>query len=331
MTPVGLVERGHAQSPDGTTAIRNQTSTSAPSAVEPQLANSLPEQQWSVADRKLAALRATPPEIIRLWPGDGTRADDPARKLDEKLPEKADGLVRVTNVSCPTLHYWRPEGNVSDGRAVVIFPGGAYNGLAAQHEGTDIAAWLNAQGIAAFIVKYRVLRRVGLEKHAVALQDAQRAVRIVRSRAKEIGVETDQIGVLGFSAGGNLAALTVHQSGTTSYAPIDAIDKVSARPDFAVLIYPAYLVAAGGGPELDPLIGALPSRDAYPPTFLAVAADDRFAPDSIYYALHLQEQKVPSELHVFASGGHGQGLRETGGPFAHWTHSCARWLADLKD
>lgn len=288
----------------------------------------LPESDWSPADRKLAALRDSPPLVIRLWPGNGSRPEDPAADLIETLPARPDGLVRVTNVSTPTMHYWRPP--APDGRAVVIFPGGAYNGLATQHEGTDIAAWLNRQGIVAFVVKYRVPRRAGLEKHAVALQDAQRAIRIVRSRAAEFGIKPDQIGVLGFSAGGHLAALTVHQAKIRSYDVIDEIDKVSSRPDFAVLIYPAYLTAEGGGPELDPLIAPFPSRKDYPPIFSAVAADDRFAPDSIYYALHLHQQKVAGELHVYTSGGHGKGLREAGGPFARWTRSCERWLTDLK-
>lgn len=292
------------------------------------ISQALPKSEWSPADQRLAKLRETPPTIIRIWPADGSRNDDPAADLAETLPEKSDGLVRVTNVSRPTLHHWQPA--APDGRAVIVFPGGAYNGLAAQHEGTDIAEWLNRQGITAFVAKYRVPRREGLEKHAVALQDAQRAIRLVRSRAEEFGIESDQIGVLGFSAGGHLTALTVHQAKSPSYESIDEIDKLSARPDFAVLIYSAYLVAADGGPELDPLLAPLQSRNDYPPIFSAVAADDRFAPDSIYYALHLHQQKVAGELHVYASGGHGKGLREIGGPFARWTKACERWLADLK-
>lgn len=288
----------------------------------------LAEAEWSVADHKLAALRDPAPEVYPIWPNDGKRNDDPDVDLTEELLERPDGLVRITNVTRPTLHAWRPEH--PDGRAVVVFPGGAYNVLAAQHEGTDIAQWLNGQGITAFIAKYRVPRRKGLDKHAVALQDAQRAIRIVRSRAKEFQIDPDQIGVLGFSAGGNLATLTVHRSGASSYQSIDSIDEASAAPDFAVLIYPAYLMAAGKDHELDALIAPLKSRDDHPPIYMAVAADDRFATDSLHYLLQLHEEKVPAELHVYASGGHGQGLRETGGPFAQWTKSCARWLADLK-
>lgn len=291
------------------------------------------ESDWTSGDRKLAVLRQPKPEIISLWPGDGRRDDDPGAEFEEELPQRPDGLVRITNVSRPTLHLWRP--NQADGRAVIVFPGGAYNALAAQHEGTDIAAWLNEQGITAFVAKYRVPRREGLEKHAVALQDAQRAIALVRSRAAEFGIDPQQIGVLGFSAGGNLAALTVHQSAKRSYQADDVIDQTATRPNFAILVYPAYMVAEGrvagtDGSALDPLIEPLRSRNDYPPIYLAVAADDRFAPDSLHYLLHLHQVKVPGELHVYASGGHGKGLRESGGPFAQWTRSCRRWLDDLK-
>lgn len=284
---------------------------------------------WTEGDRQLAALRKPAPEIISIWPGDGKRDDDPAAVLQEELPQRPDGLVRITNVSRPTIHVWRPAH--PDGRAVVIFPGGAYNALAAEHEGTQIAQWLCDQGITAFVTKYRVPRRDGLDKHAVALQDAQRAIRLVRSRADVFDIDPQQIGVLGFSAGGNLAALTVHHSDRQSYPPADSIDAVRANPDFAILIYPAYLTAEDTADGLDPMIQPLKSSKDYPPIYLAVAADDRFAPDSLHYLLHLHRAKVPAELHVYASGGHGKGLRESGGPFAQWTRSCARWLADWQN
>jgi hypothetical protein len=127
-----------------------------------------------------------------------------------------------------------------------------------------------------------------------------------------------------------LAALTVHQAEKNSYEVRDAVDLESPKPNFAVLIYPAYLVKEGSETELDSLIVPLHGRNDYPPTYVAVAADDRFAPDSICYALHRHQQRAPSELHVFSSGGHGNGLRAEGGPFAQWPQSCERWLSDLK-
>ncbi|QDV45941.1 Acetylxylan esterase precursor [Stieleria neptunia] len=305
--------------------VSGDVAKSAAAEIEPVT----PSADWTAGDRQLAALRKPAPEIISLWPGDGKRADDPGAELSEELPQRPDGLVRITNVSRPTIHVWRPER--PDGRAVILFPGGAYNALAAEHEGTQIAQWLCDQGITAFVTKYRVPRREGMDKHAVALQDAQRAIRLVRSRADSFNVDPQQIGVLGFSAGGNLATLTVHLSDRQSYPPGDSIDAVRANPDFAILIYPAYLTADDTADGLDPLIQRLKSSNDYPPIYLAVAADDRFAPDSLHYLLHLQRAKVPAELHVYASGGHGKGLREIGGPFAQWTQSCARWLADLQN
>lgn len=299
----------------------------APTKPEPSIAG-LDMKDQSKGDKALAALRKPPPAIIPLWPDDGTRGDDPTRDLEEVLPQRPDGFVRVTSVSRPTLHFWPAER--PDGRAVIIYPGGGYNGLATQHEGTEVAAWLNSLGITAFVAKYRVPRRKGLEKHAVALQDAQRAIRIVRTRAEEFGIEPDQLGVMGFSAGGNLAALSFHRAAHPSYEPIDDIDKAKLRPDFAMLVYPAYLTTDRTGPELDPIFTGLQHRKDYPPIFTAVAADDPFAPGSLYYQLHLHQQRVSSELHVYEKGGHGKGIQERGYPFSQWTRSCERWLTDLK-
>ncbi len=277
----------------------------------------LPPSEWSAGDRALAGLRERSVAILSLWPGDGTREDDPARELKEAVPDSSDGRVRIGDVSRPTLHVWRPE--QPDGRAVLIFPGGAYNKLAAQHEGTEIAQWLNDQGITAFICKYRVPRREGMAKHAVALQDAQQAIRLIRKRAGEFGVESDKLGVIGFSAGGNLAALTVHQ------APNRRL-----KPDFALLIYPAYLNLEREGAELDPVLRTLRGRADYAPAFIAVAKDDPHAAGSLHYFRHLQLQRIAAELHVYNAGGHGKGLDVRGYPFSAWTRAAERWLADLK-
>lgn len=293
-----------------------------------KITGNLPTAKQTEGDKRLASYAKELLPILALWPGDATRADDPAKHLVEATPDRGDNILRIQNVAKPTLHLWRPKR--PDGRCIIVFPGGGYGILAAQHEGTEIAAWLNEQGITAFLAKYRVPRRKGLEKHAVALQDAQRAIRLVRSRAAEFGIDPNQIGVLGFSAGGHLSTLTVHQAAKESYKPIDEIDRASARPDFAILIYPAYLTRERKGPELDPLVGALPSLNDYPPIFTTIAADDPFTPGALYYYLSLLQAKVPNELHVYARGGHGKGLREVGYPFSQWTGACERWLEDLK-
>lgn len=243
------------------------------------------------------------------------------------MPDKGDNILRIQNVTKPTLHLWKPT--KQNGRAVIIFPGGGYGILAAQHEGSEIAEWLNKQGITAFLAKYRVPRRKDLPKHTVALQDAQRAIRLVRSRAKEFGISHDKIGVLGFSAGGHLSALTVHQADKPSYEASDEIDQVSARPDFAIPIYPAYLSVERNGLEIDPLVGTLSSRNDYPPIFTSIASDDPFTPGTLRYLISLQAAKVPYELHIYPRGGHGKGMREVGYPFSQWVLPCERWLKDL--
>ena len=233
-------------------------------AGEIAIENALPESEWSVGDRALARLCGEATPIVSIWPGEGTREDDPARDIEEIVPDSSDDRVRIGNVTRPTLHVWRPEN--PDGRAVLVFPGGGYGKLAAQHEGTEVARWLNDQGITAFLCKYRVPRREGMEKHAVALEDAQEAIRLIRTRAEGFGIDPDQLGVIGFSAGGHLAALTVHR------APNRRL-----KPDFALLIYPAYLNLEREGTDLDPALRTLPGRADYAPAFIAVAKDDAHA------------------------------------------------------
>ena len=305
---------------------RDETSSRSANPTTPP--GELDRKDFSSGDIKLSGLRDPQAAVFSIWPGDGRRADDSLTDIDESVPDKGDGILRVTNVTRPTLHYW-PADN-ADGRSVIVFPGGGYNILAAEHEGTDVARWLNTQGITAFVAKYRVPRRKSPLPYQVAIQDAQRAIRFVRARATDFGIDPQKIGVLGFSAGGNLSALTVHKAAESSYEPIDSVDEVSAKPNFAILIYPAYLAKENKDQERDPTIQPLDSRNDYPPIYMAVAADDKFAPGSLHYMLHLHQMKVPGELHVYESGGHGKGLRESGGPFAQWTRSCARWLSDLK-
>ncbi len=302
-------------------ALKEKTGQKAP--------RTLPPARWSAADKRLASFRKAGPavSVIPLWPGDGSRPDDPTPALTESMPERGDHILRIGEVSKPTLHLW-PAAN-PNGKCVIIFPGGGYNILAAQHEGSEIAEWLNAQGITAAILKYRVPRRKGLPKHAVAMQDAQRAIRITRSRASEFGIARDQIGVLGFSAGGHLTMLAFHHAGAQTYEPIDHHDQVSARPDFLLPIYPAYLTEAREGPSIDPLLRMVPAAAHYPPLFTTVAADDPFATGALHYLLSLQRKQVRYEVHIFPGGGHGNGLRPKGYPFSEWTKPCERWLKDL--
>jgi len=206
---------------------------------------------------------------------------------------------------------------------VLICPGGGYNILAMDLEGEEVAAWLNSIGVTGIVLKYRVPRRKDQPAHVAPLMDAQRAVGIVRSRAKEWGIKADHIGILGFSAGGHLAAATSTNFDKRHYEPIDDIDKISSRPDFTVLVYPAYLTEKGK----DQLAPEIRVTKQTPPTFFAHAGDDGISPEnSIMMYLALKRAGVPAELHVYVNGGHGFGLRAAASPAVTWPARCEEWL-----
>ena len=275
-----------------------------------------------------ASAQAAPPVTLDLWPGaaPGESATAPPPEKDMPPQKEAKAVRRIANVSKPTLTHYAVPADRASGAAVVIAPGGGYNILAWDLEGEEVAAWLNSVGVTAFVLKYRVPRRPEDAKDAapkVALIDAQRAIRLVRSRAKEFGIDPAKVGMLGFSAGGNLTALTCNNSETPQYAAVDAADEVSSRPDFAVLIYPAYLVE----PKTGQLLDSVKVTAKTPPTFLAHAFDDPVTPvNSLAYALELKRVKVPCELHLYSAGGHGYGLRPAG-PVTTWPKRCEEWLA----
>jgi acetyl esterase/lipase len=270
---------------------------------------------------------AEKPTILDVWPG-----KPPGEKeaiAEEKVTESKPGekpVKRVTNVSKPTLTIFRPAKDRDTGAAVLIAPGGGYNILAWDLEGEEVAAWLNSIGVTGIVLKYRVPRRPGDAKEQPPigpLQDAQRALSLVRSKAGSLGIDPKKIGMLGFSAGGHLTAATATNSDRRAYEPVDEIDKVSCRPDFAVLIYPAYLVERDGT-QLKPDIRV--SKET-PPCFFAHAGDDPISPvNSAQMYLALKRAGVPAELHIYASGGHGFGLRPSDKPCSTWPKRCAEWL-----
>lgn len=269
-----------------------------------------------------------PQVTLKLWQGDPP-GGVPEGIGEEKWEPGSENppVVRVGNVSFPTLAFYPAQGQ-KNAPCVVIFPGGGYSILAYNHEGTEIAEWLNSIGVSAVVVKYRVPRRNGLPKHLAPLQDAQRAIRITRAHAKEWNIDPDKIGVMGFSAGGHLTTLAALQYATKTYEPTDAVDEIDCRPNFAAPIYPAYLM----NDEKDFSSDAVLSDDVRvdentPPFFISVTHDDanRGAAAARLY-IKLKEVGVLCELHILVKGGHGYGIRPDRGYAAQWNKNFENWL-----
>ncbi|MBI1839429.1 MAG: alpha/beta hydrolase [Verrucomicrobia bacterium] len=265
---------------------------------------------------------------LDLWPqtAPGEKGDMPA---EADTTKSTDGLVagkrliRLGNVSKPTMTIYRPKPDKDTGAAVVVCPGGGYHILAIDLEGTEVCEWLNSIGVTAALLKYRVPSRPGLEKHVPPLQDAQRAISLLRQRAGEWGVDPGRIGVLGFSAGGHLAA-AVSTAPDRAYPPMDDADKASSLPDFTVLIYPGYLTVKEEGDKVSPELKITAST---PPTFIVITQDDPVRVESaLHYALALQSAKASLELHVYPRGGHGYGLRRTAEAVTTWPDRATDWL-----
>jgi acetyl esterase/lipase len=236
-------------------------------------------------------------------------------------------VIRIGNVSAPTLTLYLAapaSGSAPDGSAVVVFPGGGYRILAIDLEGTEVCNWLNSLAVNCVLVKYRVPDSGPFPKSEAALQDAQRAVGMVREHAAEWHIDPKRVGVLGFSAGGHLAAALSTYYQQRMYAAVDEADRLSCRPDFALIIYPGYLANADKGFEFSPDIPVTPST---PPAFLVQAEDDPVhVENAVEYFMALKKAGVPAELHVYAQGGHGYGLRETAKPVTDWPHLAEVWM-----
>ncbi|MBY0458939.1 MAG: alpha/beta hydrolase [Gemmataceae bacterium] len=269
------------------------------------------------------ALAARGAEPIKLWPGKppGETKDIGDEKLLE--PKNATDVKRLTNVGAPTITVYAPPKDKANGTAVVVAPGGGYSILAIEHEGTQVCEWLNSLGVTAFLLKYRVPKRDAQTPDNLAMvQDAQRAITLVRSKSKEFGVNPDRVGMLGFSAGGHLTACTALFK-KRMYDGIDAADKdFGHQPNFAVLVYPAYLTDKEG--KLKPEFEV--AKDA-PPMFFAHSSDDPVTSEgSVALYLALTKNKVPAELHLYATGGHGYGMKKVPHPCATWPDRAGDWL-----
>jgi len=269
---------------------------------------------------------------LPVWPGlaPGAPANPPAEvdtttAKDNLIAGKL--LVRLGNVSTPTLTLYAPQGK-NTGAAVVVFPGGGYRILAIDLEGTEVCAWLNSAGINCVLLKYRVPDTGPYPKSPAALQDAQRALGLVRLHAAEWKIDPSRIGVLGFSAGAHLAAALSTHYDQRLYNPIDAADKLSCRPDFAVVVYPGYLALADQ--NFAPNADIRPTAST-PPSFVVQAEDDPVhVENAVVYYMALKNAKVPAELHIYAEGGHGYGLRRTALPVTTWPQSVETWLRTIQ-
>jgi acetyl esterase/lipase len=277
------------------------------------------------------ALHAEPIGPVHLWPGQAPGEKGNIGAEYDTTTEKdnlAGGqrVARIINVTVPTLTVYQAPEDKRTGAAVLVFPGGGFHILAVDLEGTEICAWLNSIGVTGILVKYRVPAREGLPRYLPPLQDAQRAMGMVRARAKEWGIDPHRVGVLGFSAGAHLSAALSTNFEKRVYPVVDDADGLSCRPDFAVLIYPGGVVPEGSD-QLSPELRAGPN---VPPAFLAQTEDDPVrVENSLAYYAALKAAKVPVEMHLYPTGGHGYGLRPSKDAVATWPARAEEWLRQL--
>lgn len=279
---------------------------------------------------------------LPLWSG------TPPLQTDMGLEEEVrqEGIIRIANVQTPTIEVYLPTKQIATGKAVVIFPGGGYGILAYDWEGTDFAKWLNAQGIAGIVVKYRLpISKSLTDPKEVPLVDAQRAIRLVRQNAAAWNIDPAKVGVMGFSAGGHLASTLSTQYAHEVNRTKDAVDALSARPDFSILVYPVIsfrdaaahsgsrknLIGENASQELlDRFSGELNVNAETPPTFLVHAQDDKGVPieNSLLYYQALHKNGVKASLHIYPTGGHGFGFGLNKGAVESWREVLLAWIEE---
>lgn len=269
-----------------------------------------------------------PDRVVNVWPemAPGETTHDVGTALPTRATEQPPA-TRVGGIMFPTLSFYNPPAENNSGAVALILPGGGYNYVVVDKEGSEIAEWLNRQGVTGVVLRYRTKDK-STPMWQRPLQDAQRAVSVLRAQAEEQKFDPKRIGVIGFSAGGNLAALTATRFDTRAYPAVDAVDAISCRPDFAMLIYPWKLLDE----TTRQLSGDFPITKETPPTFLVHTHDDSSTSmGSLWFYAGLKERKIPAELHVYQAGGHGYGLRPVSGTSIHkWVEPAAEWLKQQK-
>jgi acetyl esterase/lipase len=261
-----------------------------------------------------AAALPVPDLLVNVWP-DGKMPGHGAAQPEQEAPSSDKRVLRITDVSEPTLAVFKAPQSNAPGPAVLVCPGGGYKLLAYDLEGTDVAKWLNGLGITAVVLKYRVP-----DNREGAYQDVQRAMRLMRLHATDWNIDPERLGIIGFSAGGHLAARLSCNYEQPAYPGIDEADQLSCEPKFVILGYPAFLETKGQ------IVPELPITDKIPQTFLFQARDDKyfFASGSAYHAA-LDAAKVPNQFIIYPTGGHGFGLRSKKAPSV-WPTQAAEWL-----
>lgn len=261
-----------------------------------------------------------PSLVINVWPG------KPPNESQQIGPERVRNSTtprvqkEIFDVSVPQLEFFRPPKDKDTGAALIILPGGGFGVLKMDYEGEDAARWLNTIGVTGIVLKYRVPQRQGAPaRYTPALQDAQRSLSLVRSKASEWNIDPNRIGIMGFSAGSVAAAVAQTDFEKRRYDVVDDIDKVSCRPDFSVLIYPGTIV------EKDQLIADIKVTDRTPPTFIAVSHSDK-TENSVYFYLALKRANVPAEMHIYSDGEHGFGMIASPDPHGSWPQRLAEWM-----
>ncbi len=282
------------------------------------LALALVATQGAYAPRSVAA------DPVKLWPGKApgeTKDIGPEKYLETKKGQL--DVKRLANVSEPTITIYAPPKDKANGTVVVVAPGGGYNILAIEHEGTDVCEWLNTLGVTAVLLKYRVPKRDAQTPDNLAMvQDAQRAITLVRSMQTELKIDPTRVGMLGFSAGGHLTACTALTK-KRMYDKLDKADEVFGHePNFGILVYPGGLIEKDG--KLKPEFEV--KKDS-PPMFFAHSSDDGVSSEnSVALYMALKKAGAPAELHLYASGGHGYGMRKIPHPCASWPDRAGDWM-----
>jgi acetyl esterase/lipase len=259
------------------------------------------------------------PLVLDLWP-DGVPASEQKAEPSEEVRTNKNGILRITNVTRPQMTVYRPDN--PNGAAVLVCPGGGYKILAYEHEGTDVCEFLTEHGVTAVLLKYRVP-----SPQECALQDAQRALGIIHHHAEEWGVDSGRLGMLGFSAGGNLTVMTCLHGSEHTYPMDEKLDVKNSIPSFAIPVYPAYLVERG---TEGPLLSDITVKDTSPPLCLVHAADDPWtASGSFLLAVEYKKHDIPCEVHVYAKGGHGFGMKKKDLPVDAWPHRVIEWMDSM--